>query len=209
MSTVRNPVKATCLFHRSGFTLIEILTALTILSGLVLLLYGTVQTAIPSLLNLRISYIEKTDTEFVLDQIVDMLCYTYVETGNPVTTFRHQTPSPINSLPTIQFTSLLPADYTKLHEVELKVHPTQDGFQELRLRIDQTPDGDPSSGGVTYVLLNQIIEIRFRFFKQGSWYLQWDFTDSGQLPELVEITVRRSANGIIAIQRIVHLAIGI
>ena len=99
----------------------------------------------------------------------------------------------------INFTAAL-SDSGSMSDVALKelgyyLMPKEDGEDggySLFKRIDVTPDDDISAGGVDYFLMDGVSSLRYEFMKGpnemvGEMLDEWDASDKGSLPKAIRV----------------------
>lgn len=205
---------------KKGFTLIEVLLALTITAVIISFIYSSFWVTVKSYNTLREKEGLYRSARVIMDKITSQLQSAYldyipqVDNSNftPVTFFIGIDDT-INGLPAdkIVFSSLSGGfrlvegegvkPWGKSAEISYFADLDPDDPQQLDLfcRLDMTPDRDPVGGGTTFPMLFNIGGINFRYYDAYThqWYDNWDTREKGNyyLPRLVEITLYFSEEG--------------
>ena len=204
--------------NRKGFTLIEVLVAVTLLAIISILVWQSMGSSIASK-----ERFEKKEEVFrggslALDRMMRGLqmavIYSSVDFLGVSPGGEQQTKSVLIGLNNgdqdkLTFETLSHVRYLKdvkesdQSEVSYFLEPEEDapgedvkvsGLFSLKKREQSPPDADPDEGGTTLTLLDGVKELNFRYFDPQKWeYLdEWDSTKVdylNKLPRAVEITL--------------------
>lgn len=205
---------------KRGFTLIEVLLALTITAVIIGFIYSSFWVTVKSYNALREKEGLYRSARVIMDKISSQLQSAYldsvpqIKSSNfiPVTAFIGVDDT-INGLPAdkIIFSSLsgglriVGGENIKPwgQSVELSYYADVDADNpeqlDLFCRYDFTLDRDPTSGGITFPVLFNIKGINFRYYDSFThqWFDNWDTRNEGSyyLPKLVEVTLYLAEEG--------------
>ncbi|MCC7201512.1 MAG: prepilin-type N-terminal cleavage/methylation domain-containing protein [Nitrospirae bacterium] len=188
----------------SGFTLMEVLIATAILGIIMVTIYGSfVQTrrvigrtesAVEGLRGVRAAF----------SRITSDIGMAFLSAAND-NTFFVGTDDYEASYPSdqIEFTSFShirrSSDARESDQMEVGYFLRKDyeGASVLMKREKNRIDPNPTFGGRTYELCEEIAGLDFRYLDEGVWFESWDSRVTKKLPEAVEITlITKDGNGI-------------
>ncbi len=204
---------------KRGFTLIEVLLALTITAVIISFIYSSFWVSIKSYNTLREKEGLYRSARVIMDKISSQLQSAYLDLTPAVdsnfipATFFIGVDDTLNGLPAdkIVFSSLSGGfrvvegegvkPWGKSAEISYFVDIDPDDPQQIDLfcRLDMTLDRDPTTGGTTFPMLFNVGGINFRYYDQYThqWYDNWDTREKGTyyLPKLVEVTLYLNEEG--------------
>ncbi len=199
---------------KRGFTLIEVLLALTITALIISFIYSSFWVTVKSYNTLTEKEGLYRSARVIMDKIGTQLQSAYLDYIPPEkrkeilpATFFIGIDDTINGLPSdkVIFSSLS-GGYRVVYgegvkpwgsSVELSYFVDIDmdnpDLLDLFCRQDTTLDRDPLSGGITYPMMFEVKGLNFRYYDKFShqWYDNWDTRENGSyyLPHLVEISL--------------------
>ncbi len=194
--------------HRaSGFTLMEVVLALAILALMGALTWGSIARSFDAFETVKEIDGRYHNVRVAMNRMAKELSMAFLtsdrrHTGRErmwETLFKGEPGSPFH---TIHFTAfaheVLRQDAKESDQSEISYYGERDeDFPEqmnLMRREDPRLDREPSEGGRSYVLAENIKDFKLRFFdpKDDDWTEEWDTDDQefkGRLPTVVEITM--------------------
>ncbi len=101
----------------------------------------------------------------------------------------------------VNFTALVSSGTTnpldrRIEEIGYSLLKSDDGTFRLMKRIDATPDGDIGEGGETFELLRDVTSLKFSFRKSdGEWADSWDSTTLDGPPLGIKMEIALSDGG--------------
>jgi general secretion pathway protein J len=192
---------------RGGFTLMEVALAVAILATMATLTWGSIARtfdAYETVTDIDGRYHNVRVAMNRMSRELSMAFLTSIRRDKGKermweTIFKAEPSSPIAK---INFTAfghqIMRADAKESDQSEIGYYGAPDddnrGQMNLMRREDPRIDREPEEGGRSYVLAENIKELKLRFFdaKDDDWTDTWDTEDSeyaGRLPTLVEITM--------------------
>lgn len=202
-----SPRFALCTLRSRGFTLIEVLLALAIFSGVVTVIYGVFSTT-GSTVEQAEKIRDDTDAaRTLISRIQNDIANAYLwDTANPgmsgaKTFFYGRKAEETEQDQKRRFDSLFLTTLTNwrrpdskemdLWEVAYYFQDKPDGKGRVLVRKEKrelSPDLPPLEGGVEYEITDQVENLRYRYTSDGStWVDEWDTGKQGGLPKAVEI----------------------
>ena len=205
---------------KRGFTLIEVLLALTITAVIISFIYSSFWVTVKSYNTLREKEGLYRKARIIMDKISTQLQSAYLDYYPPVeknfipATFFIGIDDTLNGVPAdkLIFSSLSGGyrivagegvkPWGKSVELEYFIDIDPDNADQLDLfcREDTTLDRDPMSGGITFPMIFNVKGLNFRYYDRYTkqWYDNWDTRNNGEyyLPSLVEVTLYLAEEGI-------------
>ena len=184
---------------RAGFTLVEVLLAVTVLAIIISAVYGSFATAGRSVEQAG-AVREGTDlARTLLARLTTDITNAYVNTAMPETFFYGRKAQVDEK----RFDSLFLTTLTNwrrpgtresdLWEVgyTFQEEPDRNGGRTLFRKEKREPSRDvpPLEGTVDYSLTDTVADLRFRYFDGSVWTEEWDSKKQGRLPRAVEIAL--------------------
>jgi type II secretion system protein J len=191
--------------HDPGFTLLEIIIALTISLAIFLILFAALRLAYKSQES-GTEKEEQTQTMRILDDRIAWLIrgvYPFVYT-DPTKTDQHElyfngTDDKIGFVTTsIDSRATGPEDIGGLKYVSIF---TDSKGLEIREKVFFLEDAFDDSGGKVSTLDPEVTNLKFRYFdvppgeKEGDWVSDWDASDKQYLPAAVKVQITFEHNG--------------
>ena len=198
-------------WRRSGFTLLEVIIAMTISVSAFAILWGSIRTStlIQETVTERYDRVRNVQSSLLRMQREISMAFVTKIGEQPTNDRGEQTylTAFIGESEEIQFTNFahhqIRADQAASTQSEIGYFITKQRGHDGRLhdnlvRREQAPiDGEPEEGGHIYTLLNDIESIEFEYWRPDreiagdSWERSWDTTDTGvtSLPTRVRITI--------------------
>lgn len=192
------------IFGNSGFTLIEILVATAISTVILLLIYSahtSITTAIHRLTGVADFY---ENINLALKRIDRDISCSYFSRQNRELNFISESnyDSPhdgrlnfvtIDNKELNMIVSLkepFPKSDVKEVGYYLKADEEISGLNFLMRREENHYDDEPESGGMSDIVLENVIDILFEFKKGNDWTNQWDSREHQRFPRAVRTTLR-------------------
>jgi general secretion pathway protein J len=185
----------------NGFTLIEILIAMTLLSMLVVLLFASLRIAAETW-NAgedKIIQINKKAVvyQFFKRQLANMRPINYPQTYAQIQAGAEPQPGFYGNLSDLRFIAALPLSAARkgLQVFQINMENTSNPRLMVSLRPYQTNQDIPAE---SVVLLDDVKSITFSYFGQisdndnGGWHDEWSAL--GQLPQLIKVTIALQDN---------------
>ncbi len=189
-----------------GMTLLEILIAGFLLSMIGIITSSTVYRAYKTK-EMLIAYNDQYHAaRVVLDRLCRELTMAFIApklTGAgdnskvPVTVFKGVDESPIAKLYFTSFSHIRLVRNSKESDQNVvgyygRPNPKRSGVYRLFRREKYYIDAEPEKGGISYALLDNVVELRFRYWdkQKTDWVREWDTQKieyRNKLPPLVEI----------------------
>ncbi|WP_372371294.1 prepilin-type N-terminal cleavage/methylation domain-containing protein [Candidatus Uabimicrobium sp. HlEnr_7] len=175
----------------TGFTLIEVLIATTILSIILTMAYSILITT----LNSR-NFIEaRVQTERVGNRLLNFIskdiqgAYMYQVQDDRYFFARKQGKNTrIDFISNTDSILLAPGgNHSDLCEIGYFLKKNRDGTHRIIRREDFFIDKDPFSGGLGIKLYDEVVSFELRFYENGKAESTWNSTQKKQLPQAVEI----------------------
>lgn len=178
---------------RNGFTLIEVLVAVSLLAIVLIAVYGIFGGVNSAKLRLDRDSADYHLARVVIDRIGRELHGVYFRRGDQTTMFRggvNEHDEPFLELTTTAVT-LLSATGSGISEVRYRLAPDLevDKSRKVLLRSERSRQSatDPVDDRMMR-LAPDVASLSLRFFTNGRWQEQWDARQDG-LPQLVEISL--------------------
>jgi general secretion pathway protein J len=190
-----------------GLTLIEVALAVAILAVLATLTWGSIARAFDAYETVTDIDRRYHNVRVALNRMAKELSMAYLasprRTRGPElmwkSVFKSEDGSPFPSLHFTAFAhQILRADAKESDQCEISYFgaPDEDDPKRLNLmrREDPRPDREPTEGGRSYVLAEDVKDFKLRFWdpRAAEWVEEWDTENAdfaGRLPTLVEITL--------------------
>jgi len=188
------------LSHRSGehgFTLIEVLLAVTILAIVSSVMYSSLFGSLDAMDTTRekMDLYEKARLVFTLmeadfqgayrSEVTDYYIFKGVDNQN-----QDMDNDRVIFISTSHKRMIPDAKELELCEVEYSLLFSDRGDEPVTLmrRTDPTPDREPESGGITFVLLENIAGMNVEYFNGREWVPDWNAKGKGMnLPKVIRI----------------------
>ncbi len=188
--------------NKNGFTLLEIMIAITILSFIMGIVYSSFSAISES--DRRISLASESALKArnlfgLMNREMSSIFVPSVPTGDGDKEDRLNYGlicAKEGDVQRINFTAAL-SDSGSMPDVALKelgyyLMSKEDGSYSLFKRIDVTPDDDISAGGVDYFLMDGVSSLEYGFMKSGDEMPgeipgEWDASDKGSLPKAIKV----------------------
>lgn len=186
-----------------GFTLLEIMVAITILSFVFGVVYTTFATISESEKKISLSADISEKARNLLEYITRDISSTVVpeqigtspaadKQAKTIYGFRGVIAE--NGFTKIDFTTAGPdtgnARYTSIQEVGYYLLPSDSGGFRLMKRIDPTPDGDITEGGRSFELMGNLDSMKIEFLNHaGEWLEEWVKEEKERLPRAIKIDI--------------------
>lgn len=183
---------------RRGFTLLEVLLALTLMALVLGLIQGTYSGASRSRALSGAESREVHAATVALDRLANELACAFTSTATPLRAraTRFVVASGLDGWSALTFVTRLAALPGSLPggeaEVGYLVERDADGVPRLRRRESRDLDGDPEEGGVPYEVLPQVSRFEVRCYDGTEWLDAWDTEgreDPPRLPLAVSVEV--------------------
>jgi general secretion pathway protein J len=175
---------------QQGFTLVEVLVAISILSLLITGVYGvfsTISTTQKQLENASEGYHQ---ARIIFSRIGRELRSSYLDINNEQSAFVADGESDANNYLAFTSTSAALNSSTLGGLVRVRYASERQAEDELgRLIRSAAPLNSPDSLPDGQRLSSQIKQISWRFFDGSDWQTSWDSTTSTSLPQSVEISI--------------------
>jgi len=183
---------------RNGFTLVEIIVAITVFATILTIIYSVFYTTVKARQTSgEVAEIYSRGINFLRNFSREIKCayLTPVWHGGPRTTIFKSARDSVNGreMDIITFTHLC-HQYVENKTLNQSDHEEVTYFWQrdpktdvinLMKRIDSTMDNDPEKGGIVFVVLENVVEFRLTFFNGNDWVEDWQ--DSGTLPGAVHL----------------------
>lgn len=180
-----------------GFTLVEVMVTLGLMGMVFALVYGSLWSTVGGLQRMERRSDREQAVRILLEMIDRELRSTLWVTGDSRLAFVGENAVTDDGQPADRLT-WVHASHLKLHpdlpesdvaEVTYRLDAAGKSIYALVKREDATPDGDPLSGGVDYLLSEQLIGLDFHYYGPTGWVDQWDARQSNALPRLVQVAL--------------------
>ncbi len=161
------------------------------------LVYGALWSTVGGLKRMEHRADREQATRILLEMIDRELRSTLWVKGDPRLVFVGENAVTDDGQPADRLT-WVHASHLKLHpdlpesdvaEVTYRFESVGESKYVLYKREDATPDGDPMSGGVDYLLSEQLVGLDFQYYGPTGWVDQWDTRQSNALPRLVQVSL--------------------
>ncbi len=193
-----------------GFTLIEVLLALAIFSGVVTVLYGVFSSTGATVEQAETIRDETDAARTLISRIQNDLANAYQNAAMPETFLygrkaEEAGPEGNRRLDSLFLTTLTnwrkpDSKEMELWEVAYYFQEKPDGTGRVLIRKEKrelSPDTPPLEGGVEYEITDRIEDLRYRYTDNGvAWSDEWDTRQKHALPRAVEIQLVMNGNRI-------------
>lgn len=192
-SALRNP-------HSKGFTLLEVLMAMSILAVIVTVIYTSFSTTGRNVEQAEARR-DRTDlARTLIAKLSDDIANAYYNTSMKETVFDAKPSTTTADEPrfdSIALTTLTnwrkPASKEMdLWEVGYRFEERPEGKGKVLIRREKreiNKDSTPLEGGSDYEVTDQITELRLRYYDGSTWVDEWHSSSKQKLPRSVEITL--------------------
>ncbi len=184
-------------FGAAGFTLVEVMVTLGLMGMVFALVYGSLWSTVGGLQRMERRGDREQAVRILLEMIDRELRSTLWVNDDPRLTFVGENAVTDEGWPADRLT-WVHASHLKLHpelpesdvaEVTYRLDAAGESAYVLVKREDATPDGDPMSGGIDYLLSDQVVGIDFHYYGPTGWVDEWNSTQSNTLPRVVQISL--------------------
>lgn len=195
--------------HSKGFTLIEVLLAMTILAVILTAVYASFSTAGKNIEHAEASRDETDLARMLISRLSDDIANAYYDASNRNNTSigdhlifygkREEVEAKEGSLmrDSLNLTTLtnwrkLGSKETDLWEVGYFFREKPDGTGYVLMRREKrelSKDVPVLEGGDEYELTDQVLSLRFRYYDGSKWVEEWDSRSLLRLPKAVEIAL--------------------
>jgi general secretion pathway protein J len=183
---------------RNGFTLIEIIVAISVFATILTIIYSVFYTTVRARQTSgEVAEIYSRGINFLRNFSREIECayLSPVWQGGPRTTIFKSDRDSVNGreMDIITFTHLC-HQYVENETMNQSDHEEVTYFWQrdpktdvinLMKRVDSTMDNDPEKGGIVFVSLENVVEFRLTFFNGTDWVEGWQ--DNGTLPNAVHL----------------------
>lgn len=189
---------------RRGFTLLEVLLALTLMALVLSLIQGAYSGASRSRALSGTESREVHAATVALDRLTNELASAFTSTASPfrARATRFVAASGFDGWSTLTFVTRLAPLPGSLPggeaEVGYLVERDGDGVPKLRRRESRDVDGDPEEGGIPYEVLPHVSRFEVRCYDGTEWLEAWDTEgreEEPRLPLAVSVEVAWRAGG--------------
>jgi len=191
-------------FNKSGFTLIEILVAMTLSSVIMLMIYSAHKSIMFSIKDMAGVADFYESVNLAMRRIDRDISCTMMSPDNKKLYFVGANDVMDRSNGKVSFVTVLKSDYYLLGSVAksvnscdvkevsyyLKNDPKIDDLYYLVRKEDIQYDDKPGEGGVESIMLMNVTDIRFEFTDQKSWEKQWDSKNTNKFPQAVKTILK-------------------
>lgn len=181
----------------AGFTLVEVMVTLGLMGMVFALVYGSLWSTVGGLQRMERRGDREQAVRILLEMIDRELRSTLWVNDDPRLTFVGENAVTDDGQPADRLT-WVHASHLKLHpdlpesdvaEVTYRLDSAGESTYVLVKREDATPDGDPMSGGIDYLLSDQIVGLDFHYYGLTGWVDAWNSVQSNTLPRVVQISL--------------------
>lgn len=173
--------------RRRGFTLLEVLLAMTLMALMIGLIQGTYSGTVKSRRRSAAEVQGVHAAALALDRIANELASAYSSAAAPKATGVVGT-ADSNEVTTLSFTTSLPAvpgsQPAGGAEVGYFVEADSEGVYRLYRREDRDVDGDLLEGGIPYEVLSGVTRFQALFYDGEEWVEEWDSRERSEPPIL-------------------------
>ncbi len=184
--------------RKNGFTLIEIIVAITVFATILTIIYSVFYTTVRARqTSEEVAEIYSRGINFIRNFSREIEC-AYVApvwAGGPRTTIFKAEKDSVNGrdMDILTFTHLC-HQYVENETINQSDHEEVTYFWQrdpvtdtinLMKRVDSTMDNDPEKGGIVFPALENVVEFRLTFFNGTDWVEDWQ--DNGTLPNAVHL----------------------
>jgi len=193
---------------QAGLTLMEIALAVAILAIIAALTWGSIARSFDAYETVTEIDRRYHNVRVAMNRMSKELSMSFLDSDRRhrgkermwKSVFKSENGSPFQQLHFTAFAhEILRADAKESDQCEISyfgaTDPDRPGQLNLMRREDPRPDREPTEGGRSYVLAENIKDFKVRFFdpKNDDWTDDWDTVDDdefkGRLPTIVEITM--------------------
>ena len=187
--------------NNKGFTLLEVMIAITVLAFILGIVYTTFATVSESDKRGAAALESNVKIRNLAEYIMKDLSSLFIDfdqkpdNGNPA----GLTSGLVSNLSSegvgrLDFTALSvdSGDFNDalIAEIGYSLLPSGEGAYKLIKRIDETPDENLKEGGHFFELMEGISSLTFEFFNEkGEWQQEWDSLEGNRLPRTIKIII--------------------
>jgi general secretion pathway protein J len=189
--------------HAKGFTLLEVLMAMSILAVIVTVIYASFSTTGRNVEQAEARR-DRTDlARTLIAKLSDDIANAYYNSSIKETVLEAQPSTTTEGEP--RFDSLALTTLTNwrkpdskemdLWEVGYRFEDRLDGKGKVLIRREKrelNKDSTPLEGGTDYEVTDQITELRLRYFDGSTWVDEWHSSSKQKLPRAVEILLTQA-----------------
>ncbi|MCX7703886.1 MAG: GspJ family type II secretion system protein [Planctomycetota bacterium] len=176
--------------NKNGFTLMEIMLAVTIVAFICAISYGIVLHTLENKERAERYKAVATVGLSVVERIRRDLEHLYIgNIADPFAGTDNRTADKIDFVCTSPSFPDENGKRTHLIEVgyQLKENETALGYYLLLRRESRTVEGNPLQGGVLRVLYDKVKSLNFKYYDGTDWYDSWSYKEQKGLPRAVKI----------------------
>jgi len=177
------------LIREKGFTLVEILIAVAIVSLILTIIYGSYASSIDTMNYTR----EKMDTfsmaRLTLSRMSDELTSSFISDDEHLKFVGEE--GKIDFISSSHERIFKDSKEYDLVEIGYFTEPEEEGESlSLWRREDRTPDDDILEGGEKEKLIEGLEGLEFKYYDGEEWRSEWDSQEEKGLPQAVEVTLK-------------------
>lgn len=178
---------------QQGFTLVEVLVAISLLAIVLTSVYGVFSTVSATKLRLDKDSAEYHLARVIFDRLGRELHGAYYRRGDQTTLFRGGTNAQGESFLELTTTAVTPLSTagTGIAEVRYRLAPDEKSDDDSHVLLRAERPRQSASGAVDDRMMRlapNVASLALRFYAAGSWQEEWDAAQEG-LPQLVEISL--------------------
>jgi general secretion pathway protein J len=176
-----------------GFTLIEVLVAISLLAIVLTSVYGVFGGVNAAKLRLDSDSAEYHRARVVFDRLGRELHGAYFRRGDQTTLFRGGVNAQGESFLELTTTAVTPlsAAGTGIAEVHYLLTPDKESTESRQVLLRGERPRQSATGSIDDRMMRMapdVVSLSLRFYYEGNWQPEWDATQDG-LPQLVEIAM--------------------
>lgn len=184
-----------------GFTLLEVMTAITVLAFILGIVYTTFATVSESDRRGAAAMESNIKVRNLAEQMTGDLSSLFIDFdqppenyGPPGLKYGMISGDPAQGGASLDFTAIMAdsGDFNDavIAEIGYTLLPSEGGGFRLMKRIDDTPDDNLREGGHSFELMEGISSLVFEFLdNKGEWQKEWDSLSENSLPRSIKIVI--------------------